>query len=131
MAYVIRTCLALLASPLLLGPSTVDARDSLDTTATYYHPTLHGSLMANGELRPMIADLRLVAVAYDPTGRNSVAIMRDVSTKEQYRVKVGQTLGRMRAARIQPKEVVFTIEEFGLSRQAVLALSDSTTARTK
>ena len=89
------------------------------------------SLMANGDLRPMIADLRLVAVAYDPTGRNSVAIMRDVSTKEQYRVKVGQTLGRMRAARIQPKEVVFTIEEFGLSRQAVLALSDSTTARTK
>jgi len=89
------------------------------------------SLMANGELRPMIADLRLVAVAYDPNGRNSVAIMRDVSTKEQYRVKVGQTLGRMRAARIQPKEVVFTIEEFGLSRQAVLTLSDSTTARTK
>jgi hypothetical protein len=90
------------------------------------------SLMATGELRPMLSDLRLVGVAYDPSGRNSVAIMRDVSTKEQYRVKVGQTLGRMRAARIQPRQVVFTIEEFGLSRQEILALSsDSTTARTK
>jgi hypothetical protein len=89
------------------------------------------SLLKTGDLRPMLSDLRLVVVLYDPTGRNSIAIMRDVSTKDQYRVKVGQTVGRMRVAQIQPKEIVFTIEEVGFSRQEPLALGDSSTARTQ
>jgi hypothetical protein len=87
------------------------------------------SLLATGDLRPLLADLRLVAVAYDPTGRNSVAVMRDVGTKDQYRVKVGQTLGRMQVSQIQPKAVVFTVEEFGFRRTEVLAIGDSTRAR--
>ena len=85
------------------------------------------SLLASGDLRPSFTDLKLVAVAYDPTGRKSVAVMRDISTKDQYRVKVGQTLGRMRVAQIHPKSVTFTIDEFGYSRQEILALGDSTT----
>ena len=89
------------------------------------------SLLRNGDLRPMLNDLRLVTVLYDPTGRNSVAVMRDVSTKEQYRVKVGQTMGRMRVAQIEPRQVVFTIEEIGFSRQEQLALGDSSRARTQ
>jgi hypothetical protein len=88
------------------------------------------SLMKTGELRPMISDLRLVTVIFDPVGR-SVAVMRDVATKEQYRVKVGQSLGRMRVAQIRPKEVVFTLEEYGFSRQEVLALNDTTRARSQ
>jgi hypothetical protein len=88
------------------------------------------SLIANGDLRPMISDLRLVTVIYAPEGR-SVAIMRDVSSQEQYRVKAGQTLGRMRVARISPKSVTFTIEEYGYSRQEVLALNDTTRARSQ
>jgi len=88
------------------------------------------SLIASGELRPMISDLRLVVVIYDPAGR-SVAILRDVSTKEQYRVKAGQTLGRMRVSRIDLKSVTFTLEEFGYSRQETLALNDSTRARSQ
>ena len=89
------------------------------------------SLLASGDLRPMLNDLKLVAVAYDPTGRNSVAVMRDGSTNDQYRVKVGQTLGRMRVIQIQPKSVTFTIEEFGYSRREVLSLGDSSTERTQ
>ena len=85
------------------------------------------SLLASGDLRPSFTDLKLVAVAYDPTGRKSVAVMRDISTRDQYRVKVGQTLGRMRVAQIHPKSVTFTIDEFGYSRQEILALGDSTT----
>ena len=85
------------------------------------------SLLASGDLRPSFTDLKLVAVAYDPTGRKSVAVMRDISTKDQYRVKVGQTLGRMRVAQIHPKSVTFVIDEFGYSRQEILALGDSTT----
>ncbi len=83
------------------------------------------SLMTTGELRPVISDLTLVAVAFDPAGgRNSVAVVHDISTKEkqQYRIKVGHSLGRMRVAAITQKTVVFTIEEFGFSRQETLAL---------
>ncbi|HEX5437285.1 MAG TPA: hypothetical protein VFW98_08995 [Gemmatimonadaceae bacterium] len=88
------------------------------------------SLMTSGELRPMISDLRLVAVIYDPTG-HSVAVLRDLSTGEQYRTRVGRVLGRMRVSAIHPKSVTFTLDEFGYSRQEVLALNDSTTVRTK
>lgn len=87
------------------------------------------SLIKSSELRPVITDLRLVAVAFDAAGGNSVAIMRDLVTKEQYRVKVGQQLGRMRVARIDTKTVTFTLEEYGFSRQQTLAMGDSTTQR--
>jgi hypothetical protein len=87
------------------------------------------SLMTSSELRPLITELKLVAVAYDPVGGNSVAVLRDLTSKEQYRLRVGQTLGRMRVAAIHEKEVVFTIEEFGFSRQEVLSMVDTT--RTK
>jgi hypothetical protein len=89
------------------------------------------SLMTVGELRPMISDLSISGILIDPTGRNSVAVLRDVTSKEQYRVKVGQQLGRMRVARITQKSVTFTIEEFGFSRQQELAMDDSNQARTK
>jgi hypothetical protein len=89
------------------------------------------SLMTVGELRPMISDLAISGILIDPTGRNSVAVLRDVTSHEQYRVKVGQQLGRMRVARISQKSVTFTIEEFGFSRQQELAMDDSNQARTK
>src|SRR5688572_23543244 len=81
------------------------------------------SLMAYGELRPLITELRVTSIAYDPNG-GSVAVLRDLGTKEQYRVRVGESLGRMRVARISKKEITFTIEEFGYSRQETLALVD-------
>ena len=90
------------------------------------------SLMNTEELRPLLGDLKLVAIALDPTGRNSVAVLRDMTTKEQYRVKVGQEIGRMRVAAIHAKNVVFGIEEFGYSRQESLAMMvDSTKVRTQ
>jgi hypothetical protein len=89
------------------------------------------SLMNTEELRPLFQDLKLVAVAFDPLGRNSVAVLRDVTSKIQYRVKVGQELGRMRVASISEKSVLFGIEEFGYSRQESLAMNDSTKARTQ
>ncbi len=80
------------------------------------------SLLTTTELAPMLNDLKLVAVAYDPRGRNSVAVLRDATSKKQYRVQVGQTIGRMRVAAIQEKAVIFTIEEFGYSRQELLGI---------
>lgn len=87
------------------------------------------SLMNTSELRPLVTDLKLVAVAFDPTGRNSVAILHDLGTKDQYRVRLGQSLGRMRVSNITTRSVVFTIEEFGYSRQETLALGDSNKVR--
>ena len=89
------------------------------------------SLLSTSELKPMLNDLKLVGVVFDARGANSVAVLRDVTSKEQYKVKVGQTLGRMRVAAIQQKAVIFTIEEFGYSRQELLPIAppDSTKMR--
>jgi len=88
------------------------------------------SLILTEDLRPLLSDLRLVGILHDATGRRSVAIMRDVLTNAQYRVNAGMTLGRMRVAQIKPRAVIFTIDEFGLSRQDSLFLVDSTKVRT-
>jgi hypothetical protein len=88
------------------------------------------SLVESSEIRPTLSDLRLTTIAFDPTGRNSVAVLRDLGTKEQYRVKVGTPLGRMRVVRIEPKVVTFALEEFGFSRQESLAIGDTTIKRT-
>jgi hypothetical protein len=88
------------------------------------------SLVKSTEIRPTLSDLRLTTIAFDPLGRNSVAVLRDIGTKEQYRAKVGTTLGRMRVVRIEPKVVTFALEEFGYSRQESLAIGDTTLKRT-
>lgn len=81
------------------------------------------SPIETGEIRPLIADLKVTGIIFDPRGRNSVAVMRDMSTNEQYRVKTGNILGRARVAQIKPQEVVMTIDEYGFSRQEILTLS--------
>lgn len=85
------------------------------------------SLMSSSDVRPLLSDLRLVAVAFDPVGNNSVAILRDSFSKVQYRVRTGQQLGRLRVSAIRQKAVQFTIEEFGFNRQETLPLSSDTT----
>jgi len=81
------------------------------------------SPIETGEIRPLIADLKVTGIIFDPRGRNSVAVMRDMSTQEQYRVKTGNILGRAKVAQIKPQEVVMTIDEYGFSRQEILTLS--------
>jgi hypothetical protein len=77
----------------------------------------------------LLSDLKLVGVLYEPSGRRSVAIFRDVQTNAQYRVQTGAALGRMRVAEIKRKGVIFTIDEFGLSRQDSLMMTDTTMVR--
>jgi len=87
------------------------------------------SLILTDDLRPLLADLRLVGILYEASGRRTVAVMRDLQTNAQYRVANGSTLGRMRVAQIRPRAVIFTIDEFGLSRQDSLVWTDSTKVR--
>ncbi len=89
------------------------------------------SLMGTSELRPAISDLRLTGILFDHSGNRSVATLRDVSSNMQYRVFVGSTLGRMRVSTIRMKAVIFTIDEFGTTRQDSLFLGDSTRMRAK
>ena len=87
------------------------------------------SLMATGDLRPMLSDLRLTTILYDLSGRRPVAVMNDVSTNLQYRVTTGMMLGRMRVTRILPRKVIFAIDEFGFSRADSLVLAEKTSTR--
>lgn len=89
------------------------------------------SPIESGAIRPLVADLKVVGIIFDPAGRNSVAVMRDVSTQQQYRAKPGQMLGRARVSQIRPQEVVLTIEEYGFSRQETLKLNAQQTQQTK
>jgi len=90
------------------------------------------TLLATNELRPTIGDLRLTGILFDRSGGNrSVATLRDVVANTQYRVFVGSTLGRMRVSTIRMKAVIFTIDEFGTTRQDSLFLGDSTRMRVK
>lgn len=87
------------------------------------------SLLATGDLRPMLSDLKLTTILYDLSGRRPVAVMNDVSTNVQYRVTTGMMLGRMRVTRILPRKVIFAIEEFGFSRADSLVLADKPQTR--
>lgn len=81
------------------------------------------SLLRNGDVRPLMADLKLLAIYFDGQypGR-SVAVLRDITTQKRYEVKPGEILGRLKVAQIRPRDVTFTVQEFGFERQETLSL---------
>lgn len=82
------------------------------------------SLLKSGDVRPMINDLKLVAVVYDDRfASRSVVVLRDITTGRRYRAKAGDVIGRLRVTQIRPREVVFTVQEFGFERQQTLSLA--------
>ena len=89
------------------------------------------SLLTTNELRPTMSDLRLTGIVFAEGEGRSVATLRDVATNASYRVSPGSTLGRMRVSAIRQKTVLFTIDEFGTTRQDSLVLGDSTKVRGK
>ena len=82
------------------------------------------SLLKSGDIRPLLTDLRLVAIVYDQRfPARSVAVLRDITNGKRYRVKPGDIIGRLKATQIKPREVVFTVQEFGFERQETLSLA--------
>jgi hypothetical protein len=82
------------------------------------------SLLTSGDIRPLLDDLRLTTVVYDARyPARSVAVLRDVSVNKRYDVRVDDELGRLRVVEIRPREVLFSLEEFGVTRQVTLALA--------
>ncbi len=87
------------------------------------------SLMNSEDLRPLLQDLLLVGLIYDAGGRGSQATFKDLTDATKlYRVRVGQTIGRLTVSEITARDVEFTIEEFGFSRRERLSLKPDTTA---
>jgi len=79
------------------------------------------SLLQSDDVRPLIEDLRISSIAYDPRYPTaSVAVLRDTIANEAYSVRVGDELGRLRVAEILPGEVVLIVTEFGSERQETL-----------
>ncbi len=75
------------------------------------------SVLASGEAKPLLVDLIVTGIIFDPAGRRSVAVMRDNSDKTIYRVRTGDALGRARVSRIAQRAVYVTVDEFGFMRQ--------------
>jgi len=90
------------------------------------------SLLTTSELRPTLSDLRLTGIMFDHSAaHHSVATLRDLGTNAQYRVSQGSKLGRMTVAAIRLKVILFTIDEFGTTRQDSLVIGDTTKVRGK
>lgn len=106
--------------PILREVYTYDAEGRRDPFVT---------LLTSDELRPTVADLRLVGVLLDPV--RPIAVMREVGTNTQYRVTTGMKIGRMTVAMIKRRSVIFSIEEFGLNRMDSVVLGDTTKVRAK
>jgi hypothetical protein len=117
-------------APDTAGPPPTIWRESFTYSADHRRDPFN-SLLTTNELRPTLSDLKITGILFDPAGRRSFATLRDLVTNAQYRVTNGSTLGRMRVAAIRTKIVVFTIDEFGTTRQDSLVFGDTTKARVK
>ncbi len=80
------------------------------------------SLIESGDIRPMIADLQIVAITVGQSDRQSIATLKDRSSDEIYRVRVGSVFGRMRVTSIRQRDIVVEIDEFGYKRQETLSI---------
>jgi hypothetical protein len=82
------------------------------------------SLLKSGDIRPLISDLKLVGVYYDSRyPARSVAVLRDITNGKRYRARTGDVMGRLKVREIQPRQIVFTVQEFGFERQESLQLA--------
>lgn len=82
------------------------------------------SLLKSGDVRPLLADLKLVAIVFDQRyPARSVAVLRDITNGRRYRAKTGDIIGRLKVMQIRPREIVFTVQEFGFERQETLQLA--------
>ena len=72
---------------------------------------------------PEFPDLELVGLYYIARAPStSVAVLRDRLNGKKYTVREGDRLGRMRIASIRPKDVTFTIDDYGTERQETLSI---------
>jgi len=115
-------------APADTAPSITLLREVFSYEGTGRDPFV--SLLRSGEIRPLINDLVLVSIMYDARyPARSVAVLRDLVISRMYRVHQGDVLGRLRVSAIRPREIVFTVQEYGFDRQQTLSLARQTEER--
>jgi hypothetical protein len=81
------------------------------------------SLIKSAHAGPEIGDLQLVGIYEDLRySGNSIAVLREKTSGKRYKLRQGEQVGRLRVTQIRPKDVVFTIQDFGYERQETLSL---------
>lgn len=78
------------------------------------------TLSAQDRLGPRFEDLTLRGVIHSREGR-SVALLADPAGKV-YRVRQGEIVGNARVVEIQPLQVLFAVDNFGVVRQERLEM---------
>ena len=75
-----------------------------------------------GDEGPLFEDLRINVILYSPNPAESVVLLSD-ATNRVYRVRRGETVGQCcTVVDIGPTRIVFSVVDFGIRRQEVLAL---------
>jgi hypothetical protein len=81
------------------------------------------SLIKTANVGPELSDLQLVGIYEDLRySGNSIAVLRDKKSGKRYKLRRGEQIGRLRVTQIRPKDVVFTVQDFGYERQETLSL---------
>jgi hypothetical protein len=75
-----------------------------------------------GDEGPLFEDLSINVILYSPNPAESVVLLSD-ATNRVYRVRRGETVGKCcTVVDIGPTRIVFSVVDFGIRRQEVLAL---------
>lgn len=81
------------------------------------------SLLSTSRVGPELPDLILVAIYYDTRSpSSSVVVLREKVGSRKYNLRPGDRLGRMRLTSVRPKDVTFSIDDFGTERQETVSL---------
>ena len=71
---------------------------------------------------PRLDELSLSGILYGGEGGGSIVVLVDPSTGARYRLRVGDSVGFARLARVEPRRAIFTVQGFGRDRNVVLRL---------
>lgn len=77
----------------------------------------------DGQMGPTFQNLTLRGIIYSTGRGQSVALLADRSGKI-YRARRGDIVGNARILEIRPLEVLFAVEDFGVTRQEMLRLKE-------
>src|SRR5947208_1970457 len=115
-----------------IEPQPVEAGPPFDTYR--YRLEIIGHYDQLGEFLSDIASLPRIIVPQDVILKaaaqqaqkllgDTLGALLEVTNSKVYRVKPGNIIGRLKATTIRPREIVFTVQEFGFERQESLQLA--------
>jgi len=105
---------------LIPEPGAPLVRETYDYTGGSRDPFM--SVLEGASVGPELADLDVVGIWVLRDHSASVVVLRDRVTLKRYSVRESERVGRARVAEIRPKDVTFTIDDYGTQRRVTLSL---------